>query len=300
VPTPDELGGNFSEISSVIYEPSAGANPFCTASTPTPFPGNIIPAMCLNPVSAGLLHYFPSPLYPGIVQNYRFVITNPSNNHSVGVRFNAPISNKDRLNFNVQTSGGSSDSHQLFGFMDTSANSGLSASTGWSHSFAPRFNNSATFSLSRSISQGSPYFANGANIAGELGIEGVSQDPQNYGPPSLSFTNFSGLSDGAPSLNRNQTFTASDSITYVVRRKHNFTFGYTFNRLHQDSENFQNARGSFSFSGIMTSQGRQWAARERHGLRFRGLPAGIAADRLGALQRERQLLPKLVHQRLRQ
>jgi len=243
VPTPAETNGDFSQISNVIYDPTNGA----------PFPNNRIPRAQFSPVAAGLLPYFPSPLYPGIVQNYRFVITDPSNNHTVGIRFNAPLNNKDRLNLNVQTSNGSADAHQLFGFLDTSASSGLSASAGWSHSFAARFNNSATFSLSRGISRNSPYFAGRQDIAAQLGIEGVSQDPQNYGPPSLSFTNFSGLSDGAPSLNRNQTFTASDSVTYVVRRKHNFTFGYTFRRLQQSGENFQNARGSFSFSGLPTS-----------------------------------------------
>jgi len=254
VPTAAELGGDFSGISNAIYEPSAGANPFCTASTPTPFPGNKIPSVCVSSVAAGLLRYFPGPLYPGIVQNYRLVITNPSHNHTVGIRFNAPLSNKDRLNFNIQTSNGNSDSYQLFGFEDSSVSDGLSSSVSWSHSFAPRFNNSVNLSLSRSKSEGTPFFANKDDIAGNLGIEDVSTEPLNYGPPTISFTNFSSLSDGTPSLNRNQTFTASDSITYVVRRKHNFTFGYTFNRLHQDSENFQNARGSFSFSGIETSQ----------------------------------------------
>ena len=243
VPTPAEIGGDFSQIANAIYDPTTGA----------PFPNNKISPLRFNSVSAGLLQYFPNPLYPGIVQNYRLVITDPSNNHSVGVRFNAPLNNKDRLNFNVQTQGQNANSHQLFGFLDTSTGSGLSSSAGWSHSFAPRFNNSATFTLSRSISESSPYFAYKQDIAAQLGITGVSQDPLNYGPPSLSFTNFSGMSDGTPSLNRNQTASFSDSITYVVRRKHNFTFGYTFNRLQQNGENFQNARGSFSFSGLLTS-----------------------------------------------
>ena len=243
VPTLAEIGGDFSQIANVIYDPTNGA----------PFPNNKISPLRFNSASAGLLQYFPNPLYPGIVQNYRFVITDPSNNHTVGIVFNAPLNNKDRLNFNVQTQGQSANSHQLFGFLDTSTGSGLSSRTGWSHSFKPRFNNSATFSLSRNIGENAPFFAFQRNIAAQLGIVGPYQDPLNYGPPSLSFTNFSGLSDGAPSLNRNQTAAFSDSVTYVARRKHNLTFGYTYNRLQQNGENFQNARGSFSFSGLLTS-----------------------------------------------
>ena len=248
VPTAAELGGDFSQALTTtpltIYDPKSAA----------PFPNNVIPASRFDPVAAGLLRYFPSPTYAGIVQNYRFVITDPSNSRNIGVRFNAPLNNKDRLNFNFQKQNANSDSHQLFGFLDTGATSGLSFSTGWSHSFKPRLNNSATFSISRSRNLTTPFFAYTDNVAAALGINGTSQDPTNYGPPALSFTNFSSLSDGTPNLSRNQTATFSDNFTWVLKRKHNLTFGFTYNRLQQNSQNYQNARGSFSFSGLLTSQ----------------------------------------------
>jgi hypothetical protein len=242
LPTAAERAGDFSTVNYSIYDRN-GAQ----------FPNNIIPTTRFNPASAALLKYFPSVTYPGIVQNYRLVITDPSDSHSIGVRFNAPLSTKDRLNFNFQNSHQSSDSHQLFGFLDTGSGSGLAFSTGWSHSFKPRFNNNATVSISRNRSANTPFFGYGQNIAAALGIVGTSQDPVSYGPPSLSFTNFSGMSDGSPSLNRNQTFTVGDAVTYVAKRRHNLTFGFTLNKLQQNSQNYQNARGSFSFSGLLTS-----------------------------------------------
>lgn len=248
VPTPAERAGDFSEASltspPVIYDPLSGA----------PFPGNAIPAARFDPAAAGLLQYFPLPTYPGIVENYRFVITDPSTAHSIGVRFNAPLNNKDRLNFNFQNQQQHSDSYQLFGFMDKGSSAGLSTANGWSHSFKPRLNNTATFTLSRSRSQTVPFFANGPDVAASLGIAGPSLQPVNFGPPTLSFTNFSSLSDGTPNLSRNQTATFSDAVTYVARRKHNLSFGFIYNRLQQDSQNYQNARGSFAFSGLLTSQ----------------------------------------------
>jgi hypothetical protein len=248
VPTAAELGGDFSQALTntplTIYDPKSAA----------PFPNNVVPASRFDPVAAGLLRYFPSPSYADVVQNYRFVITDPSTSHNIGVRFNAPLNNKDRLNFNFQKQNSNSDAHQLFGFLDTGATSGLSFSTGWSHSFRPRLNNSATFSISRSRNLTTPFFAYTENVAATLGINGTSQDPINYGPPALSFTNFSSLSDGTPNLSRNQTATFSDNFTWVLKRKHNLTFGFTYNRLQQNSENYQNARGSFSFSGLATSQ----------------------------------------------
>jgi hypothetical protein len=248
VPTAAERAGDFSQALTAspisIYDPLSAS----------PFPNNVIPVSRFNSASAGLLQYFPNPTYAGIVQNYRFVITDPANSRNIGVRFNAPLNNKDRLNFNFQKQNQSSDSHQLFGFLDTGSSSGLSFSTGWSHSFKPRINNSANFSISRSSSLTIPYFAYTQNVAAALGIAGTSQDPINYGPPGLSFTNFSSLSDGAPNVGRNQTATFSDNFTWVLKRKHNLTFGFTYNRLQQNSQNYQNARGSFTFSGLVTSQ----------------------------------------------
>ena len=248
VPTAAERGGDFSQALTTtpvtIFDPLSGS----------PFPNNVIPTSRFDSASAGLLQYFPNPTYAGIVQNYRFVITDPSTSRNIGVRFNAPLSNKDRLNFNFQKQNQNSNSHQLFGFLDTGSSSGLSFSTGWSHSFRPRINNSANFSISRSRSLNQPFFAYTQNIAAELGITGTSQDPINYGPPGLSFTNFSSLSDGTPNLSRNQTATFTDNFTYVLKRRHNLTFGFTYNRLQQNSQNYQNARGSFSFSGLVTSQ----------------------------------------------
>ncbi len=138
VPTPAELGGDFSQAKTnvpvTIYDPLSGK----------PFPNNVIPVDRFNPAAVGLLKYFPEPSYTDVVQNYRNVTSTPNNSNSLGVRLNVPINRKDRLNFNEQYQGRDSASEQLFGFRDTSTGTGLSASVGWNHSFAPRFNNSAT------------------------------------------------------------------------------------------------------------------------------------------------------------
>ena len=248
VPTLAERNGDFSQAMTTtavtIYDPLSGA----------PFPGNAIPVARFNPAAAGLLAYFPLPTYPGIVQNYHLATSTPRVSDSLGVRFNAPLTTKDRLNFNEQYNRNDSKSQQLFGYKDSTSGYGLSASAGWSHSFKPRFNNSLNITFSRNISKLAPYFAYTDNVAAALGITGTSQDPINYGPPSLSFTNFGSLSDGSASVSRNQTTNITDSITYVVRRKHNLTFGVGYRRLQQNSLSYANSRGSFSFSGLLTSQ----------------------------------------------
>ncbi len=249
VPTPAERDGDFSQtlVNSapvVIYDPLSHA----------PFPGNIIPASRINPASAALLSFFPQPVYTGIVQNYELVTSTPSNNNNLGLRLNIPITNKDRLNYNVQFQNRDSKTEQIFGFEDSGSGYGVSASAGWSHSLAPRVNNSATLTFSRNINRLTPYFADVDNIEGDLGIEGTLQTPLNYGPPNISFTNLGGLSDGSPSLTRNQTTNFTDNFTYVIHRRHNLAFGYLFRRLQVNSTDYQNARGSFTFSGLLTSE----------------------------------------------
>jgi hypothetical protein len=249
VPTAAERGGDFSQLltnstPTVIYDPTTGM----------PFPGNIIPSNRINPAAQALLAYIPLPTYSGVVQNYRNVTSTPSNNGNLGVRLNTPLSTKDRLNFNVQFQDRNSESEQLFGFRDPSTGTGLSASAGWSHSFAPRFNNSATLTFSRNNNKTTPYFAYTTDVASELGINGTSQAPIDYGPPNLSFTNFGSLSDSSATLTRSQTTNFTDTINFTWKRKHNFQFGGLYRRLQQNALTDQNARGSFSFSGLLTSE----------------------------------------------
>jgi hypothetical protein len=254
VPTPAERAGDFSQAFTKntlqsIYQPCAAP------CTPQPFPGNVIPASVFssNRAVTGLLDFIPLPSYTGLVQNYRFVTSYPNNSDNLSVRLNAPLSKKDRLTFNVQTQSRNSQNPQLFGFRDDSTGSGMSASVSYSHSFAPRVNNSASISLSRNNNKGTPFFAYQQNVASALGIAGTSQDPVNYGPPNLSFTNFGTLSDGSASVGRNQTISFTDGFTYVVKKKHNLTAGFSYRRLQQNSLTYQNARGAFSFSGLVTS-----------------------------------------------
>ena len=248
LPTQAERSGDFSQAMVnnkpvTIYDPLSGL----------PFPGNVIPLTRINPASLALLQYFPSPMSSGLIQNYNLVGSTPNNNNNIGTRLNMPLNRKDRLNFNVQFQKRSSETLQLFGFRDDTAGSGLSAQAGWNHSFAPRFNNSASVTLSRNNNTLTPYFAYTNNVAAELGIQGTSQAPINYGPPNLSFTNFGALTDGSASVTRNQTMTFTDALTFVFKKKHNLSFGYTYNRLQQNSLTYQNARGAYSFSGLVTS-----------------------------------------------
>jgi hypothetical protein len=246
LPTPLERAGDFSQSYTRwpvnIFDPDSHL----------PFPGNVIPASRFDRASVGLMRFMPRPNLPGRVQNYQIVTAYPSNTDDFGIRLNQPLSRHDRVNFSTNFQNRVGLSPQLYGFMDPSQGHGMSASASWSHTFAPRLTGSLSWSFSRNRSDLVPYFAFQQNVAAELGIVGTAAEPIAWGPPNLSFTNFGGLSDASASVSRNQTSVLSYGMT-LVRKKHNFSFGASARWRQINSMAYQNGRGSYSFSGLMTS-----------------------------------------------
>ncbi len=251
VPTALERGGDFSQSLSQL----SGVSMPVTVYDPTtnaPFAGNVIPQTRLNNVSLGLLSYVPLPNQPGLVNNYRIESANPSNSDNLNLRVNQTLTKKDRLDgsFGFQRRDGFAQ--QVFGFRDTSSGSGVNASIGWSHTLPRQVINNLRITYSRNRTNTLPFFAYGTDVAALLGIEGTSQDPINFGPPNLSFTNYGALSDGTAALIRNQTVSVTEGVS-MVRGAHTFNIGGEFRRRQLNNRTDADARGSFSFSGLETS-----------------------------------------------
>src|SRR5271157_357148 len=242
MPTAFERSGDFSQ-DSTIYDPIDGA----------PFPGNKIPASRISATATALLKYFPEPNLPFAVRNYQAAWSGLNNFYNLNSRLsNIKIGSKDRLNFGLGYQGSNSVSPNLFQFTDTGSGRGINANLGWSHNITTRLINSLQSSFSRMRQLSSAYFANRENVAAELKIAGTSQNPMNWGPPSLSFTNYAGLSDGNASLNRNQTSSVGDNLTWV-HGLHNFTFGGDYRRQEFNQFGDSNGRGTYTFTGSATS-----------------------------------------------
>lgn len=246
LPSPAERGGDFSQ--SMTRWPVQVFDP----ETKLPFPDNRIPKSRFNSAALGLLEFIPSPNLPGRVQNYEFGTSILNDTDTLGTRFNQGFGRRDRMDFNVNFSRRRGRNAQPYGFIDRVEGGGLSSSAGWVHNFGPRRVHTFRWNFSRNRSETLPHFAHSRNVALELGISGMPDDPMNWGPPNLSFTNFGDLSDGASVLRRDQTSTVQDSLL-IVKKGHNVTIGGEFRRAQINSRSFQTARGSYVFSGLMTS-----------------------------------------------
>ena len=248
MPTALERTGDFSRTTVqgaavTIYDPITGS----------PFPGNKIPANRIGAASTALLKYFPNPDLASATQNYQTSWSGRNNSQNINSRVsNIKLDTKDTINGSVGYQGSSSISPNLFQFIDTGAGRGINANLAWSRTITTRVINNLRYTFSRSRQLSSPYFANRANVAADLGIAGTSQNASNWGPPNLSFTNYAGLTDGNYSLNRNQTSALGESLTWV-HGLHNFSFGADYRRQQNNQLADNNGRGTYTFNGSVTS-----------------------------------------------
>ncbi len=257
VPTAAQRAGDFSSTTitsgplagtvPAIYEPSNSLGPR------TPFPGNQIPASMINPAAQALLNYIPLPNLPGEVQNLHLQGALPNHSNFIMGRIGQEISAKDNLaGFYFFNSSLSETVNSYPDLTSTAATRNQNLNVLETHTFSPHAVNLLTANFNRSrISTLNP-FAFKQNIAGELGIQGVSQDPMDWGIPLINFTNFTGLNDTIPSLTRNQTFRLSDYVLFS-RGKHNFHVGGDFSKIQLNTLTNPDARGTFSFTGYTTS-----------------------------------------------
>jgi hypothetical protein len=255
VPTAAERIGDFSQATqslgtSATSVPVAIYNPF--SATRTQFANNVIPPNMLNPTALTLLRFYPLPNEPGNANNYEYETTSVANTDNLGVRVQRNLTSKDRAFVNLQYQRRSGTTAQPFGYSDTNSGYGLNTQLQWTRNLSQQAISTASIRFNRNYSHVIPYFSTIPDIEAQLGLPGASTNPLDYGPPTLTFTNFATLSDSVPTLNRNQTIAPSEAVT-ILKGVHSLQFGAGYTRADLSSRTDPNARGTFSFNGQATS-----------------------------------------------
>ena len=241
VPSVAMRSGDFSSLigTTTIVDPGSG----------TAFAGNVIPQSRLSPTALALLNYIPQATGTGLRNNYQYIATDPNNNTNVNLQVSDPITTKDRININLSRQSRNSIQTQAFGFNDPQNGWGGNLSLSYSRTLNATTVNTFTIAGNRNVTNNLSFFSNGTNVAGELGIQGVLAQPSTYGPPTLSFQNFSSLNDGTPSTNHSTQVSLTDSVA-KTKGKHNMQIGFTGTKRFTNSLTASNARGTFSFSSV--------------------------------------------------
>ena len=247
VPTSLERNGDFSQSRNALGQAFQIVDP----ATGKPFVGNVIPGTRISPQASALLGLYPQANLVGTGYNFEAPLTSFVRQDQFTSRVTQAINNRNQLIGLFAYQRNSTRQTTLFGFEDASAQSGVDTSLTWTHRVNQFFTIRPRAQYTELTNSATPYFANRTNVSGLAGISGNDQDPANWGPPSLTFSTITGLSDGVPNFNRSRTY-GGGAESYLSRGRHNFTFGGDLRRVALDVQSQQNPRGSFAFTGAIT------------------------------------------------
>ena len=227
-----------------IYDPATGA----------PFAGNRIPVDRLDPAAVGLLEFIPEPNLPGPVQNFHLQTHLPMSMDVVSAHLNHNLSKKDNLSFSyLLFSWRGNIIQNLPQFLRQQSVRGQNANLNLTHNFHPKLLAQFMVHFNRNRDSTLNRFAFQRDVAGELGIQGISGDPRDFGVPKIRFTNFTGLDDVIPSLARNQTMRFLANFTWI-RDQHTLRWGSEIRLLQLNHLSNPEARGTYHFTGFATSR----------------------------------------------
>lgn len=266
VPTLAERNGDFSAENVQLYDPLSNltgprtlmSNVGCQQDAANA-PGTCIPTDRISPQALSLLNYIPLPNIPvtnvaGQNFNYHLQTNLPGLGNRLNVNVTHQISSKLSLQVNYNLS--NATSHSLNSFPGIEGNTftrGQSVMIGLTQNWTKTFMHTSQLYFSRNRSLGLNSFSNLTDIGAQLGLTGISTNPFDYGLPQISFTNFTGLSDPTPSLNRSQTWRYVDNLRWM-KDKHTVSVGGEIRKMDINRDTDPAANGQFAFTGLMTSQ----------------------------------------------
>jgi trimeric autotransporter adhesin len=248
VPTTAERGGDFSAVGTTLY------NPYSNIAGPRTVWGTQVPQQYLDSAALGLMKLIPPANLPGDILNYHQQQALPQSIDKVNTRLLHNISPQTTLLAAYNLVSMRSLQSPMYPTLSEDLDVlDQNVTLGVTTNINPRFDNEVRFNFNRSRAQDLSGFAYTNNITGDLGIIGGATAPIDWGAPSISLVNFTGLSDATPELIRNQTFRLGDNLSHYFSR-HTLRFGGEVRRRYLSSFVRANPLGSYDFSGLMTSQ----------------------------------------------
>jgi hypothetical protein len=251
VPSVQDTKGNFSDISTVIIDPTTGQ----------PFEGNMIPQLRINATGAAIAALYP---HPNQGSNTALVSPIGTDRDNVYVaKANWIISPKDRFDaywsfedvtFNQPIAQFATNTNiPGFGSTQLAAHDFTTGLTE-THMFSPALLSVLQVGWNRYEFNYFPY-ARYQDWCGILNIQGCDEGPSNWNMPGVSLNStYSSLGGAA-----NQTEPGPFDTTFVdptvtwVKGRHTLKFGYDFHHFFTDFGNGEGPRGTFTFNGKWTS-----------------------------------------------
>ncbi len=246
VPSPEQRAGDFAALHSPVIDPFAQG----------PFPNNRVPRARQSPAGRALAARWPDPNRPDAVQN--FVSTplgDALSNQTMG-RLDRDFGTRSRLfaryNFGHLRGFDPFSGSDVPGFGSFTVDSGRHLATSFTHAFSPFALLEARAGFNR-LSREVMHQNAGHDIAGEVGIPGLSKDPRFVGFPSVNVAGFASLSDDTalPILRDSRTVHLSASVARTGSR-HRLKWGGEHRGIRIDGTQGLFGRGQFNFLGAIS------------------------------------------------
>lgn len=263
IPTATQISGNLSASTTAIYDPSSG-NPNGTGRTQ--FPGNIIPASRINPISAKLMALLPAPNQNFVSGASNFFVQLPVHKDTTSMDTKVDYTPTDKDRFSVRFSYGKPEIFQApaFGVTLGGPAQGSFEGTGFQNTYSAGINYNRIFSptLVSELRAGVAYYHNealssdyGTNSAATLGVPGVNIGPFYSGMIGVDIGSFYsgnliGYSASLPWIRAEANIDVANTWTKILGN-HTIKFGGDLRRVRDDLLQDQtfSPRGHYSFAG---------------------------------------------------
>jgi hypothetical protein len=248
-------GGDFSAIANRIYDPTTRVRQQDGTLSGTLFPGNIIPAARISPISKKLLEFYRTPTLPGVLNNYTQQNGRPINRDQFILRMDYVESSSSTWAGRYSW-GDENESSPGLNLNGTKLVTNLEQYMGTNtRVLSPAAVTETRFGYTRFYNSVGTLLAFQRNVVDELGIPGLKGgDPVSWGIPSIGITNYNGIGDSTdgPFENKNNTLQFINN-TSVTKGRHSFRFGGEFRKDQFNQVGNQYGRGSFGF-GLTPTQ----------------------------------------------
>ena len=246
VPTVDQRAGDFSALPGPVIDPFARA----------PFPGNRVPLARQSEAGRTIAGYWPEPNRDDPVQNYVSTPLGDGLVNQVMGRLDQDLGSASRFfaryNLSHSRSFDPFSDSDVPGFGSFTLDRGQHLAASLTHAFSPFTLLEARAGFNRLRRQVLHQNA-GRDIAGELGIPGLSKDPRFVGFPGVNVAGFASLSDDTalPISRTSGTTHVSAHLTRAGAR-HRFKWGGEYRGVRIDGTQGLFGRGQFNFLGAIS------------------------------------------------
>ncbi len=250
VPTALTRSGNFGSGSQIFNPLSFNPN----GNVRAPFPNNTIPVSQIDPIAVKYLQqYEPLPNSNAPAGNYLDTTPNVTTHDSGSARIDHQFRDQSQL-FGRYTINDQRDRvNSAFPLRPTAEDTRsqqvvLGYTRAWNNLL-----NEARFSFTRLRVFDIPLSAFGTNVAANLGVTGVSNDPFTFGLPYFLVGDYSTLTDDPtiPKVQRDNSWNYSDGFT-IVHGAHAIKIGFQGMRFQLNYLRDQDQRGQFTYTGAYT------------------------------------------------